>query len=101
MNTNTPTSTCDGVLPGAKCTDGDMTFLAEFNYFCGMKINVREAAMATNTQEQSRRVISDVKPADLAQDVLIDYTGPLLRHIDAAAAARDRASPGYSSMDET
>ena len=72
-----------------------MTFLAEFNYFCGMKINVREAAMVTNEQEQSRRVISDVKPSGLAQDGLIDYSGSLLRHIDAASLARDRAAPGY------
>jgi len=62
-----------------------MTFLAEFNYFCGMKINVREAAMTANAQEQSRRVISDVKPADLDREALVDYTGSLLRHIDAAA----------------
>ena len=38
--------------------------------------------MATNEDEQSRRVISDVKPAGLAEDGLIDYAGPLLRHID-------------------
>ena len=50
-----------------------------------MKINVREAAMATNEDEQSRRVISDVKPAGLDQEGLIDYTGPLLRHIDPPA----------------
>lgn len=84
--TATPTDTCAGMPAGAKCSDGDMTFLAEFNYFCGMKINVREAAMAANTDEQSRRVISDVKPADLGRDALVDYTGSLLRHIDAAAA---------------
>lgn len=77
---------CAGIPAGTKCTDGDMTFLAEFNYFCGMKINVREAAMAANTDEQSRRVISDVKPADFDRDAQVDYTGSLLRHIDAAAA---------------
>lgn len=57
-----------------------MTFLAEFNYFCGMKINVREAIMTPNLQEQSRRVISEIKPAEFSQQGLIDYSDSYLRH---------------------
>lgn len=72
------------MVVGEKCADGDLTFLAEFNYFAGMKINVREALMATNEDEQSRRVISDVKPAGLDREGPIDYAG-LLRQIAAPA----------------
>jgi hypothetical protein len=94
------TPTASACALGAKCQDGDMTFLAEFNYFCGMKLNVREASMDSNLQEQSRRVISDVKPSELASDGVIDYSGSLIKHINEASLASDRAAPNYDTARE-
>ena len=35
-----------------------MTMLNSFNYFCGMRISIREANMIDNDVNQSKRVIT-------------------------------------------
>jgi len=40
------------------------TYFNAFNYYCGMQVNIRESRLVKNTHQQSKRVVSHLKPID-------------------------------------
>jgi len=79
-----------------------MTLINSFNYFCGMKINIREAELVDNDLTYAKGVITRLKQIEFSKDTLLDYAD---QYVSLGAGTKGDQTysqyfPGELSRDE-